>query len=380
VSAGDTATGPTVRSTVRRYRGPALVAVALVLAGVVLAAVTATGPGGRLDPDSYAPQGARALAELLRDRGVEVTRAGTVEQAAELDVPHTTVVVPFPEALTDAELRTVQDLDGLVLVVGADDAALEALELDATAAPPVAVEVRRPACALPPATTAGTALLGGTTYRPTEAQGATGCYAASGRATLLELQRQGVVLVGHGTFLTNDALADEGNAALALGLLGAREQVVFLLPQPGRPVPEGDTPPLSSLVPDALVLAAVQGFVVLLVLALWRARRLGRVVEEPLPVVVRAAEAVEGRSRLYRASAARDRAAEQLRAGTRDRLVRRLSLGAGQRREAVVGALAQRTGRDPAELDALLYGAAPGDDAALVRLADDLRALESALM
>jgi len=42
----------------------------------------------------------------------------------------------------------------------------------------------------------------------------------------------------------------------------------------------------------------------------------------------------------------------------------------------VVDAVASRTRRTPPEVAALLYGAAPPDDAALVRLADDLDALE----
>ena len=119
--------------------------------------------------------------------------------------------------------------------------------------------------------------------------------------------------------------------------------------------------------------------VVVVVLALWRARRLGRVVEEPLPVVVRAAEAVEGRSRLYRASGARGSAAEALRAATRERVARRTGLPAGADRTAVVGTASERAGADPAVVDALLYGGAPGDDDALVRLADDLRSLEQTL-
>ena len=51
-------------------------------------------------------------------------------------------------------------------------------------------------------------------------------------------------------------------------------------------------------------------------LVLWRARRLGPVVTEPLPVVVRSAEVVEGHGRLYSRAGARDRAAAALRAGT----------------------------------------------------------------
>ncbi len=61
--------------------------------------------------------------------------------------------------------------------------------------------------------------------------------------------------------------------------------------------------------------------VAVVLLALWRARRLGPVVPESLPVVVRAAEATEGRGRMYRRAGARDRAAGRLRAATRTRIV-----------------------------------------------------------
>jgi glycosyltransferase A (GT-A) superfamily protein (DUF2064 family) len=102
-------------------------------------------------------------------------------------------------------------------------------------------------------------------------------------------------------------------------------------------------------------------------------------VEEPLPVVVRAAEAVEGRSRLYRAAGARGTAAESLRTATRDRVTRRVGLPVTADRPAVVEVVAARSGSDAAEVDALLYGGPPADDPALVRLAGDLRTLESTL-
>jgi hypothetical protein len=96
--------------------------------------------------------------------------------------------------------------------------------------------------------------------------------------------------------------------------------------------------------------------------------------------VVRAAETVEGRGRLYRRNGARDKAAGALRAATLARLVPALGLGRGSggpgERGAVVDAIAARTRRTPVEVMALLYGAAPPGDAALVRLADDLDALE----
>lgn len=370
-----TATGPTLRSTTRRARGPVLAVAALVVTAGLVAVLSATGGGGRLDPDSYAPEGSRALAAVLRDHGVEVERVTTVDEA--LGPDDTTLLVPDPSALTAPERERLRDHPGRLVVVAPTGEHLADLGLPAEVAGAVPVEPRRPACPLPDAERAGDAELGGTLFRPTAA-GGTGCYATSGDASLLALPQQRAVLLGSGDLLTNDRLDERGNAALAVGVLGQRPRVLWLVPDPSREVPAGEAPSLPSLVPDALVLGVVQLGVVLAVLALWRARRLGRVVEEPLPVVVRAAEAVEGRGRLYRAAGAREPAAAALRAAVLSRVVRRLGLPVAADRGAVVSTAAARTGRDPAELDALLYGAPPSDDAALVRLADALRAFERA--
>ena len=374
-----TATGPTVRSTARSARGPVLVGAALVAAGVLLGLLTAGGSGGRLDPDSYAPSGSRAVAEVLRDQGVDVRRVDTVDAVEQADGDDVTLVVPQPQALAPSELERLAELSAGLVVVAPDDDQLEALELPGEVRGQAPVEQRRPACELPAAQTAGDVDLGGTTYRGTGGAEATGCYAASGDATLLRLAERGAVLLGDGALLTNERVDERGNAALALGLLGEREAVLWLVPRPGRAVPEGETPTLTELLPDGLLLGALQLLLAAGVLALWRARRLGRVVEEPLPVVVRAAEAVEGRSRLYRAAGARGSAAESLRAATRERVARRTGTAVAADRSALVTVVAERTGADPAAVDGLLYGGPPADDAALVRLADDLRTLETTL-
>ena len=128
--------------------------------------------------------------------------------------------------------------------------------------------------------------------------------------------------------------------------------------------------------PDWVLPAALQLLLAGLLLALWRGRRLGPPVVEPLPVVVRAAEAVEGRSRLYRRAQARDRAAEALRSGALARMVPRLGIdssGGGEPSpEAVVAAVASRSGRSDAAVHAVLFGPPPTDDAGLVALADSL--------
>jgi hypothetical protein len=184
------------------------------------------------------------------------------------------------------------------------------------------------------------------------------------------------VLLGSAVASTNDKLDEQGNAALGVILLGQHPRLVWLLPDAVPAAAPGEDRGVWSLLPrrTKLALLALIGAVALA--ALWRARRLGPIVEEPLPVVVRSAEAVEGRARLYRVAAARGQAGESLRAGLRERLRPSLGLPADSRPEQLVDAAAARTSRAPGEVAGLLYGPAPADDAALVRLADDLDALD----
>lgn len=370
-----TATGPTARGVWRQGRGP-LLAVGLLVLAAVLVAVLSAGRSGLLDPDGYDPSGAHAAATLLRERGLPVQRVVSVADAVRGAGPGTTVFVPVPGLLGPGEVQQLADLPGELVLVGAGDAQLTALGAGANASSRPAVARRQPACDLPVATRAGDVVLGGVGYLPTGAARSTGCYAVGGRATLLRLPDARLTLVGSGQLFTNDRLAEEGDAALALGLLSTGDEVRWLVPDPNRVPPGADGPAgVGSLVDPGLRRVVVQLFAALAVFALWRARRLGRVVPEPLPVVVHAAETVEGRSRLYRAAGARERAAGELRAGARDRLVRRLGLPPDAAPPSVVAGAAESAGRPAAEVGALLYGAAPVDDAALVRLADDLDTL-----
>ena len=120
----------------------------------------------------------------------------------------------------------------------------------------------------------------------------------------------------------------------------------------------------------------LQLVVAVALLALWRGRRVGPLVAEPLPVVVRASETVEGRGRLYRSRRARDRAADALRVSARQRLIPRLGLRPDAAPAAVVAALAQRCGQDPQTLAHILYGQPPESDTDLVALARALDDIE----
>nr|WP_281386731.1 DUF4350 domain-containing protein [Jiangella mangrovi] len=324
------------------------------------------------------------MARLLTDQGVDVTPVRTNDEAATAAGPGDTVLVTVPDLLTTAQVDRLVDTGArLVLVAARVRVPDYAPGLSASlVGEPRSVD---PGCDLAAAERAGSARLGGLGYDGdvSRSEGAT-CYVVDGEPALAVTATESgspVVLLGSADPLTNEYLDEDGNAALALGLLGETERLVWY-----RPLPEG-TPEAPAAFTDQLpgwVDAAVwQLAVAALLAALWRARRLGRLVTEPLPVVVRASETTEGRARLYRRGRSRAHAASLLRAAA----IRRLAATAhlpnvgGQKAAAVdtlVTTLAGRTGRPAAEIAALLAGPPPADDAALVRLADDLDALENA--
>lgn len=371
------------RAAAQIWRRNRLLVAALlgVLLVAALVAITQAGAaGGRLDPRSATPEGGRALATLLGDRGVRVDRVTDRAALTTGVTDRTAVFIPFPALLQGDAGRAVADLPaGTVVLVSPPAEILETVTDDVRREGAGGHRVRAPDCTEPAAEAAGSALVGGTTFSTTD--GAS-CYRESGDYAPLVtgLTRGGarLVAIGTGQPFTNEELDQEGNAALALNLLGAdgsASELRWLMPAPGG---SGDEP-ASSILPNWVAPAALQLLLAGLLLALWRGRRLGPPVTEPLPVVVRAAEAVEGRARLYRRAQARDRAAQALRAGALARLVPRLGIdspaGGEPPPEAVVAAVASRSGRPDAEVHAVLFGPPPVDDAGLVRLTDTLDAM-----
>ncbi|WP_307832404.1 DUF4350 domain-containing protein [Planomonospora sp. ID91781] len=364
---------PRVRDAWARWRGPLGVLALLAAFALVTALVTRPGTGGYLSAESTTPRGAHALAQLLRDQGVDVRPAGTVEEARELTGPDSLLVVAQSQFLADeALLRDLAALPGDRLLVEPVTQALQALAPEVGAGALTDVESRAPDCDLPAAVRAGTAVTGGVSYNPPP--GARSCY--GGALVSFSSGGRTVTVVGSGEFMTNERLADDGDAALAMNLAGTRPAVTWLAPSlPQAGAAEGKAS-VQDLIPPGVTWAAVQLLVAIGLLALWRARRLGPVVTERLPVVVRAAETVEGRGRLYRSRGTRDRAAAALRAAALDRIVPRLGLTADATPAEVVAALAVRTGQNAQQAGAVLYGAPPADDAGLMALARHLDILE----
>src|SRR5699024_8060897 len=107
------------------------------------------------------------------------------------------------------------------------------------------------------------------------------------------------------------------------------------------------------------------------------ARRLGRVVTEPMPVVVRSAETTLGRGRLYRRAGDHRHAAAGLRAGCAGRVATRPGVPRSAPAETLVAAVARASGRAEQQVGELLYGPPPATDAELIRLTRELDTLES---
>ncbi|WTB90458.1 DUF4350 domain-containing protein [Streptomyces cellulosae] len=382
-----TSASPTARQVWTRSRGVALALVLLVVAAVAIAVVRSDARHGRLDPRSADPSGSRAVAELLADRGVDTRVVTTLDEAADAAGPDTTLLVAVPDLLTPRQqtrLRTAtKNSGGRTVLVASGIASVERLAPGVMADPANSLDsTLEPGCDLPAAVRAGSADTGGIRYSSAHPE-ADECYRSQRLPTLLRIPAPSgdgdTVLLGAPDILLNHRLDEHGNASLALQLLGSRPHLVWYLPTPADATAGSeDEKSFFDLLPSGWLWGTLQLFVAAALAALWRARRLGPLVPEKLPVAIRASETVEGRARLYRKADARDRAALSLRSATRIRLAPLVGVPGTQAHspEALLPALSARLDGDGPPLRTLLFGPPPGDDAALIRLADQLDALE----
>ncbi|RSM71480.1 DUF4350 domain-containing protein [Kibdelosporangium aridum] len=369
-----TSLSPDYKRIWRAARGPVIIGLIIVAAAIVIALARGGGEDGALDPDSVSPQGSRAIARLLEQQGVQIREVGSIEDAYDAVTGDSTLLITQPNWLGTQQLRTLREQAGATVAIAATDGALVGL------APSTLREIliepmnRQPGCEFG---AAGVVYIGGVTYN-----GPTRCYDGT-------VVRDGnVTLLGDAAPLVNDTLDQEGNAALGLRILGQHRQLVWYTPTladaaaggggsgGGDDAGEGSgLDSLYSLVPAGWWFALGQVAVAVLLFMAWRARRLGPIVTEPLPVVVRAAETTEGRARLYRRAKATDHAADALRRTTIGKLIPLLGLPSDATPAAITESVTARTGRPGVEVHAVLFGPPPTTEQALVQIADDLDAL-----
>lgn len=364
-----------MRERFRTARWVLLALAVIVAVSVVTVYLTAPRPGGAMDPESTSPVGTHALVSLLRDHGVEVITAADVDAVKQAARPDTLLVVAQTLFLSsDETVDRLTDTPGDLLLIAPSGLTREKLAPQIRLGKPTEFGGAEPDCELPEANRAGTIQLDTTdTYTAADGTSLTSCY--DGALVRYRDGQRTVTVVGAGSFMTNSGLLKAGNAALAMNLSGASPRVIWYAPQHFETESTGDGT-LSELMPPQVRWIVLQLCLVVALLALAQGRRLGPLVTESLPVVVRASETVEGRGRLYRSRRARDRAAVALRTATLGRLLPRLGLNSADAPQAVVAAVAARCGTDSNTAGHILFGPPPTNDAELVHLAHQLDDIE----
>ena len=373
-------TGPHWSRRWRRWR-PGVIAVALMLIPVLVTVwartITSTTPLAIDNPKDW---GTMALAELLRDEGISVSKAGSLSQAVDAGRQGATIAVVNADRLSNQDRRALAESGGDVVVVGAESgsdalAGLTGMTAKGTAA--AASSTRAPQCNDADAQ-AARSLAGTRASVSLQGDGdAVGCFPVGEDryAYATDSLPSGATLrvLPDPAPVTNAHLAQEGHAALGVRALGHHSRVLWL---DGEHM-EAPSVWNSSSTPPWLPVLIFQLLVIAGVLAIVQGRRFGGIVSEDLPVVVRSIETTVARGRLYRQGSDRPRAAQALRSGAALRLGATLGLPPGTSRRDVIAAVSLASGIAPATVDSLLYGPPPTSDNALATLAVQLDQLES---
>ena len=373
-------TGPRWSRRWRRWR-PGVIAVALMLIPVLVTVwtrtITSTTPLAIDNPKDW---GTMALAELLRDEGISVSKAGSLSQAVDAGRQGATIAVVNADRLSNQDRRALAESGGDVVVVGAESgsdalAGLTGMTAKGTAA--AASSTRAPQCDDADAQAART-LAGTRASVSLQGDGdAVGCFPVGEYryAYATDSLPSGATLrvLPDPAPVTNVHLTQEGHAALGVRALGHHSRVLWL---DGEHM-EAPSVWNSSSTPPWLPVLIFQLLVIAGVLAIVQGRRFGGIVSEDLPVVVRSIETTVARGRLYRQGSDRPRAAQALRSGAALRLGATLGLPPGTSRRDVIAAVSLASGIAPTTVDSLLYGPPPTSDNALATLAVQLDQLES---
>ena len=219
-------------------RNRSLLVIALgTLAALAVAVALTGGPrtGADHDPENPGARGARALAQVLEDEGVEVDIVRSADALEEASLGEdTTVLVTSPENLgrTTAARLLGTASQSSVVVVGAGPGVVEALGVDARRPLHHADGPQQGDC-----TDTGLGDVSGLEIE-VDAAGSyattAGCF-PSDSGWALASGGQGLVLLGADGIVENDQVLRADNAAVALRLFGQQRAHRLVRPEPRRP-------------------------------------------------------------------------------------------------------------------------------------------------
>ncbi|MCA4132288.1 DUF4350 domain-containing protein [Arthrobacter sp. M4] len=348
----------------------------LVLQAVALFATPAD--RNKLSTRNAAPDGAMALARVLEKHGVTVRTTDSLAKTADAFVDSggdaTVFLYDRNGYLDAAQLDELSDSVGKLVVAAPRTQTLAALtkEIHQAGVLPDSAKVVDPGCSAPDAIAAGQISANSSfVYTAPEV-----CYTNGSTAGAYARTSNGkLTVLGNTTLLSNGGLDKDGNAALAIRSLGSTKELIWFMPGITEVRQARDRPTINELVPPWTTFLGLWLAVIAVAAILWRGRRHGPLVTEPLPVVVKAAETAEGRARLYQDTRAIGVAADNLRAGCLARLARHFRLGPDASADAVVDAAERRLGHS-GEARRILNSARPTNDSELVRWAQQVEHLE----
>ena len=296
---------------VRAGAGRALPWVALVLGVALVVAVAGRGPdeGVPLDPASPGPLGTKGLVEVLRQLG------GRVVVSADLPGDVTETALLLSDDLTPERRRRLLDWvarGGTLVVADPGSGVTRVRPVGSTRIGLLDAEIERRCEVAALGDVGRVSAPGGVVFEvpgarggpgdrqggPPEdqegspAQGTRACFPRNDGAWLLvqPVGRGTVVRLGGAGALVNQELGEADNGLLAASLLAPTDRTTVRVLRP--PLPGGGDAGLGDLIAPRVRLALWQLVVAFVLLALWRARRLGRPVTEPQPVQLPGSELV----------------------------------------------------------------------------------------
>lgn len=354
--------------TRNRWLGPVLAVAVLAVAGLLTLQPPDTGEP--YDPASTGPTGLRGLLDVLRELGVEVTVTNDIEAAAAAD---TVLVPPSTWPLEEIHDLARQGSRVVAQVPPSRDAIPSPLGVGG-----IGLVDLEPSCELlADVRSLRTSQWPG--YQPDAGTDVTEQCIVRDRAAWLNLVPLGageLVSVSTMAPLVNERLVDSDAGLAGVRLLAptGSEDVAVLTAPPGTPPPT-----LFDLIDPRWFDAAWLTLAVLVALGLAQGRRLGRPVDEQLPVRVPSGELARAIGDLRHRAGHDARAARELRARTLAHCRRHLGLPPSTDAQTTVDELRARGVALPPGVVAALTGPLPEGPEGLVATARGLAELRATL-
>ncbi len=375
-----------VRTRNLRPWATALGALLIVFILLSLLRILGTPEGGLLNPNNPRPSGGKALAELLRQQGVEVTKITSQAELERLAGADTTVLVTDGNAYNANYDAVLIDTPADVVMVThnapgfLNEEGNHRLSLTKTTD-----KISTPHCDDTDAVASARVSAESYFYIEADApvtmcfplgddpaaQVAAGSNFKTGVLVRWTINGYPRAAISEPAMFTNAELADHGHAALGMRLLGKHKTLLWYTPGAQT------TPSFLTYSPQwyrsimwLLLFVAAVGVV-------WKFPRFGPVASERLPVVVKGGEIVRGVGRLYQRNRDFPHAASLLQQATVRRLATHLGVSTQPNLDALLGTVAQRSPRSAAEINHLLVERSATSARELTELAQQLAQLES---